>query len=74
MGNEPDISARLLDVKHAIAVAKISESERHAYRIGDSVSTGFLGHAGAADVLLDAAVSFGLGTHPTKTAAIALTA
>ena len=60
MSNEPDISALLLDVKRAIATAKMAEFERQAYRVGDIVSTGLLGPALAADVLLDAAVSNGL--------------
>lgn len=60
MSNEPDISALLLDVKRAIATAKMAEFERQAYRVGDIVSTGHLGRAIAADVLLDAAVSNGL--------------
>ena len=60
MSNEPDIIALLLDVKRAIATAKMAEFERQAYRVGDLVSTGLLGPALAADVLLDAAVSNGL--------------
>ena len=64
MSNEPDISALLLDVKRAIATAKMAEFERQAYRVGNIVSTGLLGRAIAADVLLDAAVSNGLvGEH-----------
>jgi hypothetical protein len=60
MSNEPDISALLLDVKRAIATAKMAEFERQACRICDIASTGLLGRAMAADVLLDAAVSNGL--------------
>jgi hypothetical protein len=60
MSNEPDIIALLLDVKRAIATAKMAEFERQAYRVGDIISTGLLGRATAADVLLDAAVSNGL--------------
>jgi hypothetical protein len=60
MSNEPDIIALLLDVKRAIATAKMAEFERQAYRVGDIVSTGLLGRAVAADVLLDTAVSNGL--------------
>ena len=64
MSNEPDIIALPLDVKRAIATAKMAEFERQAYRVGDLVSNGILGPALAADVLLDAAVSNGLvGEH-----------
>ena len=52
MSNKPDISVLLLEVKRAIATAKMAEFERQAYRIGDIVSTGLLGPALAADVLL----------------------
>lgn len=60
MSNEPNIIALLLDVRRAIATAKMAEFERQAYRVGDIVSTGLLCRAIAADVLLDAAVSNGL--------------
>lgn len=60
MSNEPHISALLLDVKRVIATAKIAEFERQAFRVGEIVSTGLLGRARAADVLLDAAISNGL--------------
>ena len=60
MSNEPDITALLLEVTRAIATAKMAEFERQAYRVGNIVSTGLLGRAMAADVLLDAAVSNGL--------------
>lgn len=60
MNNEPYVSALLLEVKRAIATAKMTEFERQAYRVGDIVSTGLLGNAMAADVLLDAAISNGL--------------
>lgn len=60
MSNEPDISALLLDVKRAIATAKIAEFERQASRVGDIVSTGLIGRAMAADALFDAAITNGL--------------
>jgi Trk K+ transport system NAD-binding subunit len=60
MSDEPDISALLLDVKRAIATAKMAEFERQADRIGEIVSTGLLGRTMAADALLDVAVSNGL--------------
>ena len=60
MSNVPDLSALLLDVKRMIAIAKMAEFERQAYRVGEIVSNGLLGRAMAADVLLDAAVSNGL--------------
>ncbi len=60
MSNEPDIIVLLLDVKRAIATAKMAEFERQSYRLGDIISTGLLGRAMAADVLLDAAVTNGL--------------
>jgi hypothetical protein len=64
MSNKSDISDLLLEVKRAIATSKLAEFERQSYRIGDIVSTGLLGPAFAADVLLDAAVSNGLvGEH-----------
>jgi Trk K+ transport system NAD-binding subunit len=62
MSNEPHTIALSLDVKRAIATAKMAEFQRQAYRVGDIVSTGLLGHAVAADVLLDAGVSNGLVT------------
>jgi hypothetical protein len=71
MSNEPNITALLLDVTRAIATAKMAELERQAYRVGDIVSTGLLGRAMAADVLIDAAVSNGLvrehGDGPVQT-------
>ena len=64
MSNELDIGLLLLEVKRAIATAKMAEFERQAYRVGDIVSTRLLGRSIAADVLLDAAVSNGLvGEH-----------
>ncbi len=60
MSNEPDISALLLDVKRAIATAKMVEFESQTYRVGDIVFTRLLGRAAGGDVLLDAAVANGL--------------
>ena len=60
MSNEPDISALLLDVKRAIATAKMVEFESQTYRVGDIVFIRLLDRATAGDVLLDAAVSNGL--------------
>jgi hypothetical protein len=60
MSNEPDLSTLSLDVRRAIANAKMAEFENQAYRIGDIVSTRLLCRAAAGDVLLDAAVANGL--------------
>ncbi len=50
MSNEPDTGALLLDVKRAMAIAKLVEFENQAYRVGDIVFTRLLGRAAAGDV------------------------
>jgi hypothetical protein len=55
-----NIEALRLDVRSAIATAKIGEFENQAYRLGHVVGTGLLGRAAAADLLLDVATSHGL--------------
>ena len=48
------------DVKRAIAIAKLAEFKRQAFRVGDIVLRGLLSPAIAADMLYDSAVSNGL--------------
>ena len=55
-----NIEALRLDVRNAIATAKIAEFENQAYRLGHITATGLLGRAAAADLLLDVAVANGL--------------
>ena len=55
-----NLTALRLDVCNAIATAKIAEFENQAYRLGHVLSTGLLGRAVAADLLLDVATSNGL--------------
>ena len=55
-----NLTALRLDVCNAIATAKIAEFENQAYRLGHVLSTGLLGRAAAADLLLDVATSNGL--------------
>ena len=60
MSNEPHITPLRLNVARAIATAKLAEFQRQSSRVGDIVSTGLLGRAMAADLLLDVAISNGL--------------
>ena len=55
-----NLTALGLDVRNAIAAAKIAEFENQAYRLGHVIATGLLGRAAAADLLLEVAVSNGL--------------
>jgi hypothetical protein len=55
-----NLTALRLDVRQAVALAKIAEFENQAYRIGHVVRTGLLSRAPAADLLLDVATSNGL--------------
>ena len=53
-------TALRMDVRRAIATAKIAEFENQAFRLGHIISTGLLGRAAAAELLLDVAVGNGL--------------
>jgi hypothetical protein len=55
-----NLTALKLDVRTAIATAKIAEFENQSYRLGHVIATGLLGRAAAADLLLDVATSNGL--------------
>ena len=55
-----NLEALRLDVRNAIATAKIAEFENQAYRLGHVIATGLLDRGGAADLLLDVATSHGL--------------
>jgi hypothetical protein len=48
------------DVMRAVATAKIGEFENQAYRLGQIITTGVLGRADAADLLLSISESNGL--------------
>jgi len=49
-----------LDVRNAIATAKIAEFENQSHRLGHVIATGLLGRVAAADLLLDVATSHSL--------------
>jgi len=55
-----NLTALQLDVRNAIATAKIAEFENQSHRLGHVIATGLLGRAEAADLLLDVATSNGL--------------
>jgi hypothetical protein len=55
-----NLTALRMDVRNAIATAKIAEFENQAYRLGHVIATGLLGRAAAAELLLDVAVGNGL--------------
>lgn len=55
-----NLTAPRLEVRNAIATAKIAEFENQSYRLGHVIATGLLGRAAAADLLLDVATSNGL--------------
>ena len=55
-----NLTALRLDVRNAIATAKVAEFENQAYRLGHVIATGLLGRAAAADLLLDVATGNGL--------------
>jgi hypothetical protein len=55
-----NLQALRLDVREAVAVAKIAEFENQAYRLGHIVATGLLTRVAAADLLLDIATAHGL--------------
>jgi hypothetical protein len=55
-----NLTALRLEVRNAIATAKIAEFGNQACRLGHLIATGLLGPAAAADLLLDVATSNGL--------------
>jgi hypothetical protein len=55
-----NLTALRLDVRNAVATAKIAEFENQAYRLGHVITAGLLGRAPAADLLLSVAESNGL--------------
>jgi hypothetical protein len=55
-----NLTALRLDVRNAIATAKIAEFENQSFRLGHVIATGLLNRAAAADLLLDVATSNGL--------------
>jgi len=58
-----NLTALRLDVRQAVAVAKIAEFENQAYRLGHVIATGILDRTNAADLLLNVAESNGLVQH-----------
>jgi hypothetical protein len=55
-----NLTALQLDVRNAIATAKIAEFENQSFRLGHVIATGLLNRNAAADLLLDVATSNGL--------------
>lgn len=55
-----NLTALRMDVRNAIATAKIAEFENQAFRLGHVIATGLLDRAAAAELLLDVAVGNGL--------------
>jgi hypothetical protein len=55
-----NLTALRMDVRQAVAVAKIREFENQAYRLGNVIATGLLDRKNAADLLLCVAESNGL--------------
>ncbi len=55
-----NLTALRLDVRQAVALAKIAEFENQAYRLGHVIATGLLNPTNAADLLLNIAESNGL--------------
>jgi hypothetical protein len=60
MSNEPNVDELLRDVKRCIALAKITEFENQAFRLGDFVNVKLLPAAKASEILYDAALANGL--------------
>jgi hypothetical protein len=59
-----NLTALRIDVRRAVAIAKIREFENQAYRLGNVIATGLLDRARAADLLLCVAQGNGLvGAH-----------
>ena len=55
-----NLTALRLDVRKAIATAKIAEFENQAHRLGHIIATDVLSRATAADLLVDVALCNGL--------------
>jgi hypothetical protein len=55
-----NLTALQLDVRNAIATAKIAEFENQSYRLGHVIAIGLLDRPAAADLLLDVATGNGL--------------
>jgi hypothetical protein len=55
-----NLTALRLDVRQAVALAKITEFENQAYRLGHVIATGLLNRTSAADLLLNVAECNGL--------------
>lgn len=67
MINEPDIDAILQGAKRQVALAKLHEFERQAYRIGEFTRFGLLPRVVAGDLLHNIACANGLiVTHGTE--------
>jgi len=55
-----NLTALRIDVRRAVAIAKIAEFENQAHRLGNIIAMGLLTRRIAADLLQDVAVSNGL--------------
>ena len=55
-----NLTALRIDVRRAIAIARIAAFEEQAHRLGNIIAMGFLNHRIAGDLLHDVAVSNGL--------------
>lgn len=55
-----NLTALRLDVRQAVAIAKIREFENQAYRLGNAIVADLVGRRNAADILLSVAESNGL--------------
>lgn len=67
MSNAPDMEAILRDAQRQVALAKLHEFERQAFRIGEYVHFGFVSRTDAGDILHNIACANGLiGTHGTE--------
>jgi hypothetical protein len=55
-----NLPALRLDVRRAVATAKIAEFENQSYRLGYVIRTGLLDRLAAADLLLNIATAHGL--------------
>lgn len=55
-----NLTALRIDVRQAVALAKIAEFENQAYRLGHVMASGLIDRTAAADLLLSVAESNGL--------------
>jgi hypothetical protein len=60
ISNTVNLQALRVDVRRAVATAKIAEFEQQAFRLGGFVATGELERGAVADLLLDVAIANGL--------------